>query len=324
MLSPDLELLWHGGEPMLMGTDFFWQAYEIAKQVISRPRFSIQTNLLDYSPEWRELYQDVFNWSISTSYPSDNDQRSYKGSRVAYSKVWGEKLTMIMDHGASPFIIGTFAPGTLSDAFDFYSFIKSQNTRLDIRINYIYPLGKARINHDSLLSQHEYINLLIKVFDKWIDEAPEFDIAPLWQLVKSAMGIEKSKCPFCAKCSSHIMCLDVDGRLYPCAGFADMEQSERYSYGNLNADSADSILLSSAKQLMARRSLLPVECNLCEYLHMCGGGCIKDAILSGSEGVTLLDGPDALCENWKILYKHITDSLVKGKVDNLISKRFGR
>lgn len=324
ILSPEVELLWHGGEPMLMGVDFYWQSFDIVKDVIPRSRFSIQTNLLDYSLEWKELFRDVFNWSISTSYSSGNDLRSYKGSQVTYSEVWREKLAMIMGHGASPFIIGTFAPDTISDALDFYTSIKSQDTPSDIRINYVYPLGKASENQESLLSQREYINLLIKVFDKWIDDAPGFDIAPLGQLMKSAIGIAKSKCPFSAKCSEHIMCLDIDGGLYPCAGFADMEQSERYSYGNLNNDSVETIVLSRAKQQMARRSILPINCNRCEYLHMCGGGCIKDAILSGGEGITLLDSPDRLCDNWKILYKYITDSLVKGKLDKLLSKRFGR
>ncbi|MEM6903272.1 MAG: radical SAM protein, partial [Pseudomonadota bacterium] len=47
-LTDQAYIIWHGGEPMLLGAEFYEQAGEYARHQHPNVNFSIQTNLLSY------------------------------------------------------------------------------------------------------------------------------------------------------------------------------------------------------------------------------------------------------------------------------------
>jgi uncharacterized protein len=56
----ELRILWHAGEPLAAGIDFYWQALEVTKRIMGdrwRVRHSIQTNGTLITHEWCELFR---------------------------------------------------------------------------------------------------------------------------------------------------------------------------------------------------------------------------------------------------------------------------
>ena len=54
--------IWHGGEPMLMGTEFYLKTYEYAREQMRIHKklinFSMQSNILGYNKKWKQF---IFN-----------------------------------------------------------------------------------------------------------------------------------------------------------------------------------------------------------------------------------------------------------------------
>ncbi|MCX7999118.1 MAG: 4Fe-4S cluster-binding domain-containing protein, partial [Leptospiraceae bacterium] len=83
-------IIFHGGEPMLMGIKF----YEWVLENWFHPRvtYSIQTNLTLYSPEWDYIFRHLFNSKVGSSFDLS---RRLDGSFVKFYQVWKQALSMV-------------------------------------------------------------------------------------------------------------------------------------------------------------------------------------------------------------------------------------
>ena len=82
-LTPKVDWIWHGGEPMLMGPDFFRACAEYADAQGVKLNFAIQTNLLSYtSARWGDVFENVFEGRISTSF---DPYKKYRTVTVSYT-----------------------------------------------------------------------------------------------------------------------------------------------------------------------------------------------------------------------------------------------
>ncbi len=112
-LHPNATLIWHGGEPMLLGVEFYRQAHDYAISRHPGIRFSMQSNMLAYNKRWRNAFRDVFQGSISTSWDPDELCRTVKGSQELYSRLYHAKMAQILDDGWRPKVISTFDEETM-------------------------------------------------------------------------------------------------------------------------------------------------------------------------------------------------------------------
>lgn len=142
-LAPRAVLLWHGGEPMLMGADFYWKAWEYVQEVKPGIRFSMQSNILAYDTKrWRDLLAGPFDYSISTSYDPDEENREYKGSASLYTRIFNSRLDAMLKDGFHPKIIGTYTEDTIRLSLDMYDrALERGDAAFDFRVNYRYPAG---------------------------------------------------------------------------------------------------------------------------------------------------------------------------------------
>ena len=53
-LADTADFIWHGGEPMLLGPDFYYEALDYARAQLPGVRFSMQSNILGYNPRDRK------------------------------------------------------------------------------------------------------------------------------------------------------------------------------------------------------------------------------------------------------------------------------
>lgn len=327
-LSGQAVWLWHGGEPMLMGPDFYWKAHEHAIEQVPQIRFSMQTNILAYGPKWTEILQTVFRRSVSTSYDPDELNRTVKGSAVKFHSVFFQKFEQMLDDGFRPTLIGTYTGSSAPKALEIYERNKGRKGReVSLRMNYRYPVGRSYGEGESI-SPEAYGKMLLEVYNRWIKDNPPFMVTPLDEMLGKVVGTEGSRCPWTKSCGGRFLSIDPDGSVYNCAEFGSLGQSlseagqaDPYRYGNLKSESLSEMLGSRAAMDIRRRRIdLPADCQSCRHFEQCEGGCARDAALY-ERG---LGGKFYYCRSWIDVFDRIKESVLTGEADELIRSKYRR
>lgn len=317
-LMPNATLIWHGGEPMLLGHSFYRSAYEYARTKIPHIRFSMQSNILSYNSKWNDVFRDVFKGSISTSFDPDETARTLKGNAELYSSLYRAKMKQILDDGWRPKVISTFDEDTIDLAHLVYdrALESSQAGRVyDIRLNYRYPAGRASDVGPAILPQ-TYGRALIEIYDRWITDTPDFLVTPIDQMFLKVTGVEVGRCPWSKGCTGRIIGLEPNYDVYNCGEFADLADEE-FRFGNLLTDGIEKCMTSQAAlKLAMRRVKQPKSCQSCIHFQECEGGCMRDSALF-DRGIY---GKFYYCESWQEVFSRIKESIISGEADAALSK----
>lgn len=321
-LSPHLSrgayIIWHGGEPMLLGPKWYEQARQYAdKQGREDIKFSIQTNLLAYKREvWEDTFKYIMGGRVSTSYEPDESDRTLRGSPSRYNQIFMAKLNEALDDGLRPMVIGTYTEFTAPLAMKVYdkSLSMGDGRSFDVRVNYRYPAGRAR-SMGRIIEPETYGNTLLEMYERWMTEAPDFRITPLDQMLEKSIGVRsEQQCPWTNSCGGGFLGLEPNGDVYNCADFADLDD-EQYRFGNLReTDLPTCLKTKAAKDIRRRRVDLPQDCLSCPHFSECRGGCARDAVLYGKD----LNGKFEYCLSWKMIFGRIKESIMSGEADKLL------
>ena len=334
--APRSTLIWHGGEPLLMGPDFFRKARALADTYTPGMMFSVQTNLLLYkSSRWKDVFQSIFQGSVSTSYDPDELQRTIKGDPARYTKQFFSKLDEVTKDGFRPMVIGTFSESTATLMPTLYEQALAANGRYDIRLNYCSPVGREQ-GSGLVIDPVTYGNGLVEIYRRWIDEMPNFSVTPLDQMLRKTLGDATEQCPWTRQCGGQFLGVMPNGDVYNCGEFSDLDESWRY--GNIlkgtyhppgmpqnmvaKAEPIKIIpsMLSSepARQIKRRVHDHPIECTKCPHFNECQGGCVRDVVLY-DRGI---GGKYMYCASWTLVFDAIKASILDGSADRMI-KRYG-
>lgn len=319
-LAPRAVLLWHGGEPMLMGPDFYWKAWEYVQSVKPGIRFSMQTNILGYDTRrWKDLLSGPFERSVSTSFDPDEKHREYKGSTALYARIFWGRLEVMLADGFRPKVIGTYTEETSPLASTMYDKSLSFGDKcFDIRFNYRYPAGRDG-GMGEMISPDTYGKILLKLYDRWIVDLPDFVITPLDEMFKKTISIESMRCPWTNQCGGHFLGVEPNGDVYNCSEFADLGDTQ-YMFGNLGIHTVPEIFSSmAARAAMRRRVDLPAACKTCRHFQECQGGCMRDSVLYGKG----MGGKFHYCWSWMQVFDRIKETIRNGEADGVIRK-YGR
>lgn len=310
-------IIWHGGEPMLMGPEFYEAAWEYARAQSPEINFSIQTNLLGYSHKrWFDVFRDIFKGSISTSFDPDETNRIYRGSAALYTRLFYTRLEEVLDDGFYPKIIGTYTGETAHMAESMYEQSLGYGDKApNLRFNYRYPAGRDQ-GMGEMISPQEYGAMLLRLYDRWIVDLPVFTITPLDEMLKKVIALEVNRCPWTRSCGGHFLGLEPNGDAYNCSEFADLGDPE-FRFGNLNEMDVPELMKSRAAAMIRRRRVdIPVDCQSCRHFGECEGGCMRDAVLYNHG----LGGKFHYCVSWKMVFDRIKQSVRTGEADGAIRK----
>lgn len=312
--------IWHGGEPLLMGHEFYQKCYDYAKECGEKSgkiiRFSMQSNLLGYNEKWKKIFSDVLGGSLSTSYDPDESNRTIKGSWENYSKIFKRSLDKVIDDGFYPMVIGVYKEENAHKMHEVYDWSLSRGSKsFPIRFNYCVPTGRVN-DGGELISPITYGKKLIEVYNRWIKDLPDFTITPLDQMFKKTIGADgDGHCPWQKSCGGRFLAIEPNGDIYNCTDFADLGND--FSFGNLNEMTIPELLTSKQALDIKRRSYkLPETCMNCEHYIECEGGCARDSLLFGHG----MYGKFHYCRSWKMVFTRIKESIINGEADGAIIK----
>ncbi len=303
--------LWHGGEPLLVGLDFYKKAVRIQGEIGKGYKFdnSIQTNGTLINEETADFFKE-YNFSVGLSLdgPEElNDKtRVYNNFREGNKGTFQDILNSIKilkERGIDANVIVTLNHQNIKDVGGIYQFLK--NHRLNARFNPIVRAGRAIKNYGELsISPEEFEEAKLNLFDTWFSDTEPIHLYCFEEMLKNILSKNYlCECTFSDSCQKGFISITPQGDVYPCGEFHGIEE---FRYGNINKNSLEEIFSHPLRKKLLERGKSIEECALnCEYQELCHGGCMSNAY--GSTG-NIMDR-DPYCLAYKSLFRQINHKI---------------
>ncbi len=277
---PVVGFAWQGGEPTLMGVDFFRRAVELQKKYGSNGQEvsnTLQTNGVLLDDDWcRFLYDNKFLLGISIDGPKEfHDQyridhsgsgtfdRVMKGiENCKRYKVEFSALVLLNDKNVEhPEVLFNFL---IENELTYLQFIPCVETDPST--------GKIA---DFSITPKQYGDFLCRLFDLWYEYGPEkINIREFDSLITYFVLGKHTICAYSKQCAGFVV-IEHSGDAFCCEFFVE----PKWRLGNILETPLEKLAASSIKRAFAReKQNLCNRCLLCSHLDICRGGCMKDRV----------------------------------------------
>ncbi len=308
--APEVNLSWQGGEPTLMGLEFFRRAVEAEKKFAKpgqRVTNSLQTNGLLIDEEWcRFLHDNDFLVGVSLDGPRElhDAYRRDKAGRSVFDRVV-KAVRLMQKHGVEFNVLCTVNAANSRRPLDVYRFFRDglgaryvQLIPIVERENETGDQEEKRLTSRSV-EPARYGEFLIAIFDEWVRR----DVGTMFvtffdNVLASYVHGESSVCVFRRECGD-ALALEHNGDLYSCDHFVE----PACLLGNITKTPLAELVASEKQRAFgrAKADTLPRVCRDCRFLFTCGGECPKNRVLDAPDGEP---GLNWLCEGLKAFFAH--------------------
>jgi uncharacterized protein len=323
--TPIVEFVWQGGEPTLLGLDFFERAIELQKPFVKRKTItnSLQTNGTLLTAEWcRFLKRHNFMVGISLDGPLEIHDR-YRSDRKGQGTFDGvmRGLRLLQEHQVEYNVLASVARETARQPLDVYRFFKEEGVEFIQFAPIVERLPDARsVRHGLRLAgpaaldreeeqrevtswtvnPEEYGNFLIAVYEEWVrnDVGKVFVMNFEWVL-NSWIGNPSPVCVHARQCGRSVV-IEHNGDVFACDHYVYPE----YRLGNVLTQKLSDMVSKSCRSGFgaSKETALPRRCRDCEVLRACQGGCPKHRF---GKTYSDEDGLHHLCAGYRKFFLHI-------------------
>lgn len=313
-----INIYWHGGEPLLAGRDFYYEAVQICKSISEKSDVTIsnrmQSNATLIDQEWIDFFREN-DFRVGTSLDGisavNDKNRLQNGGQSSFQKaVRGIKL--MQSNGLDTSMLAVLTREHMNSLDEHYAFVKEMGVRT-FKVN---PCIVNKVEETHLQVQPvEWGQAMCHLFDLWFDDPMPPRNREFSSLIKSFFVGRHSLCTNCKTCFKNFLSIVPSGEMYPCAKL--INDDPIFALGNVN-DGIERVLL---KYSHLERKYDELGCNSCKWEKICYGGCTAYAYWSNKD----INTKDYLCEGYKLLYQHVYDRVEKAisQNDNAKLKNLG-
>ncbi|HYN89788.1 MAG TPA: anaerobic sulfatase maturase, partial [Ardenticatenaceae bacterium] len=308
---PEVTFGWQGGEPTLMGLDFFRLAVEL-QQKYCRPGMRIhntlQTNGTLLDDEWCAFLREYgFLVGISLDGPRElhDAYRVDKGGRPTLDRVMAG-LALLRKHGVEFNVLTTVHAANAGHPLAVYRFLRDEAGARFLQFIPIVERDNATRYQEGTeitgrsVTGRQYGDFLIAIFDEWVRRDVGRVFVQLFDVALSRwVGGPAGLCIFDETCGT-ALALEHNGDLYACDHYVEPS----YRLGNIQEIPLFELVASDQQRQfgLAKRDSLPRYCRECEVRFVCNGGCPKDRVLHTPDGEP---GLNYLCEGYRAFFNHV-------------------
>ena len=310
---PEVTFAWQGGEPTLMGLDFFQLAVELQRKYQkpgTRIFNALQTNGTLLDDAWCEFFRaHQFLIGLSVDGPRDlhDANRVDKGGRPTFDRVMAG-LTLLKKHNVEFNILTTVHAANAPHPQRVYRFLRDEAGTQFIQFipiverergDGVYVQAGDRVTPRSVTA-NQWGDFLIGVFDEWVRRdvgrvfVQHFDVAlAAWAGERPGLCVHEETC-------GTALAMEHNGDLYSCDHFVE----PNYRLGNIIEVPMIELVASDRQRAfgLAKRDALPQYCRECSVRFVCNGGCPKDRFIATPDGEP---GLNYLCAGYKAFFTHV-------------------
>jgi uncharacterized protein len=313
--TPEVTIAWQGGEPTLMGLEFFRRAVACAQRYASSGTtvsHTIQTNGTRLNGDWAAFLAEhrfLVGLSIDGPRPRHDRYRRDKAGRPTFDRVM-RGLGHLRERGVSWNALTAVHAGNVEHPVSVYRFLRDDCGATFIQFIPIVerptrdgvPYGDAVT--DRSVTAEQWGRFLTGVFDEWLRR----DVGEVYvQMFDAALanwyGEPPGLCVHAPTCGT-ALALEFNGDVYSCDHYVDPE----HLLGNIGEQHLGALADSPAQRRFGldKRDALPACCRACFVLGACHGGCPKDRFVAAPDG---RPGLNYLCAGYKAFFAHIDEPM---------------
>ena len=318
---PEVLFNWHGGEPLLMGLDFYRKAIQLQKKYASgkRIRNALQTNATLVTAEWAAFFRENgFLIGVSLDGPKDvhDCYRAGKGGGSTSERVV-KGIAELYKAGVDYNIMATVNRKSEGRGLEIYQFLKGAGTRFIQFMPVLEHVKGGRIVSPDeegsqiapwSVSAEGFGRFLCDIFDYWVrHDVGSVFINQFDSTLAMWCGEQPGTCTFAQTCGGNSV-IEHNGDLYPCDHFV----YEDYRIGNV-LETDLRTLMASEKQIrfgIDKRNGLPKKCVTCRWYFACHGECPKHRFNRTDSGEP---GLNALCDGYSMFFSHVAPYMERMK-----------
>lgn len=333
--TPAVNFAWQGGEPTLLGVDYFRKVVELQQKYSNGKKIenTFQTNGVLIDDEWCEFFKENnFLIGLSIDGPGElhDKYRVNKGGNPTFKQVM-KGLEFLKKHNVEFNTLTCVHNGNSQYPLEVYRFLKevgsgfmqfipiverravngNENGLSLVSPNY---KGEAEVTEWSVKAE-DYGNFLIAIFDEWVrNDVGKYFVQMFDISLESWYDLEPSLCVFRETCGD-AMALEHNGDLYSCDHYVYPENK----LGNILEEQLETLvnLPKQRKFGTDKRDTLPQYCLNCEVRFACNGECPKHRFIKTPDGE---DGLNYLCAGYKKYFNHV-DPYMKFMANELRNNR---
>ncbi|MBW2370777.1 MAG: anaerobic sulfatase maturase [Deltaproteobacteria bacterium] len=295
---------WQGGEPTLMGVDFFQHAVDLQQKYGQGQTLGngLQTNGMLINQPWtRFLSQYNFLVGLSLDGPEHihDRYRTNHSGRSTWHTVFdaGRRL---MDAGVAVNVLTVVNDYSSRFPEEIYKFHKSNGFP---HMQFIPCVETDSVNGNLAapfsVSAESYGAFLCKLFDLWLGDfengEPTTFIRMFDSLFYTYVDLIPPDCNLRKTCGNYVV-VEHNGDVFSCDFFVESQ----WKLGNVLHDDIADLLFSERQHRFGNlKAELPEACRACRWLPVCQGGCPKDRIRDRRD-----KGLNHFCSAYRMFYAH--------------------
>jgi uncharacterized protein len=305
--GPVINFSWHGGEPTILGLDYFQKIVALQKR--HRPsglliRNGIQTNGTLLDEDWCHfLATEGFAVGLSLDGPKEMHDRYRVGKdrSPTHEKVM-QGYGLLRQFQIPCDILCVVNAQNVQFPTEVYGFFKEIGARAVGFLPLVEPESYIGGVSDRAVPAEAFGLFLCAIFDEWLSrDVGRIDVQIFEETARTALGEEHRLCIFRKTCGD-VPVIEHNGDFFSCDHFVDIE----HRLGNILETPLVELLESSSQKTFGedKTTKLPLYCKNCPVLTMCNGGCPKDRFLKTPDGE---EGLNYLCAGYKHFFTHCGD-----------------
>jgi uncharacterized protein len=317
---PVVTFIWQGGEPTLLGLDYFRNVIRLQKKYANGKSIenAFQTNGTMLTDDWCKFFTDnkiLVGISIDGEEHNHDHYRKTPAGGPTFKRVM-KGIELLHKNKAEFNTLSCVNNYNASYASETYRFLKRIGSGF---IQFLPVIERMALHKDgnelSLVNQgfadesvvtewsvsaEGFGKFLITIFNEWVrNDVARYYVQIFDATLANYAGEMPGLCVFAETCGDALV-MEHNGDLYSCDHFVYPE----YLLGNIS-DGPLTGFAKSQRQFdfgIAKRNTLPGYCLRCDVRYACHGECPKHRFISTPAGKP---GLNYLCNGYKMFFKHV-------------------
>ncbi len=294
---------WQGGEPTLMGLDFYKKVVELQNkygksgQEISN---SLQTNGILLNDEWcKFLHENNFLLGISIDGPKefhDIYRLDHSGAGTFEKVVHG--IEKCKEYEVEFNTLTLLNAKNIEYPEKIFSFLTELGVKYMQFIPCVEIVPDTKEIADFSITPEQYGVFLCKMFDLWINYGTDkVSIRDFDSILSYCITKHHTICTYDRLCGQYIV-IEHSGEAFCCDFFVE----PKWRLGNILETPIEKLAAGEMKSKFNRnKQNLSNKCLICRFLSVCRGGCVKNRITVG-KGV--LGTESYFCDAYKKFFDY--------------------
>lgn len=271
----NLSWCWFGGEPLMMGKDFFREANPLIKSILPNCDLSMQSNGTLIDEEWTKIFSETKQHFPGISFDGKCNQETRGTGTELPDKI--RKL-----RGRPAGVLSVMTANNLADIIEEYEYAKKH--KYTPTMNLIFNPGYET---DLLVDSGEALGHLQRFFVHWAEDRCGLSNSTMERYVRMVLGMQYAVCTY-GFCVGNIFGIEPNGDIYPCGRDWEFMQP----YGNVrDFNSIEDIKQAESYKCWegkCKNLTNSPKCANCKWNKVCNSGCFNVNYHSNPD----MDSPD--------------------------------